>query len=336
MDMNNPNGNYLIEARKAMQRFLYLAPEGGIPEWEIKRAKAFLKNTAERFYELVGSSDHYTAEINKDEKELVSEGKILDKLGKPEEALNYYDEALKINPNSKEALYCKGMALFHLKMYEDSIISINKAIEISPQDALAWLNKGVIQFSKGDYSETIKSIDRAVELENNKNSEITRSSCYYKGIALRNLGRFEEAKEMLIIFSADPVKKIAQAQKVKAMIAELDTNIKYKTENERNLRLKAEKQATNAEEWIRKGKALGKLGKNKDALDCFEKALRINPELADAYFLQGVAFYQLKSFKKAKASWQKFLEKAPKDSSNIQLAKKWMEDIIWFEAKETP
>ncbi len=58
--------------------------------------------------------------------------------GKYDEAIGFYDRAIKAAPKDAELWNSRGLALCHLGRYEEAIESFGKALEIDPEyvDAL--------------------------------------------------------------------------------------------------------------------------------------------------------------------------------------------------------
>ena len=54
---------------------------------------------------------------------------------------------LQINPDDVPAWYNKGIALDNLGKYDEAIKAYDEAIKLDPNDAVAWNNKGVALFS---------------------------------------------------------------------------------------------------------------------------------------------------------------------------------------------
>ncbi|MEI2761479.1 tetratricopeptide repeat protein [Methanothrix soehngenii] len=80
-------------------------------------------------------------------------------LGKYDEAIQAYDQAIRINPQFAEAWYNKGVALTALGKYDEAIKACDQAISINPQFAEAWYNKGVVLKALGKYDEAIKAFE---------------------------------------------------------------------------------------------------------------------------------------------------------------------------------
>ncbi len=65
-----------------------------------------------------------------------------------------------------------------------------------------------------------------------------------------------------------------------------------------------------AKNWNFKGIVLGDLGEFEDAIKAFDEAIKINPELAKAWFNKGHALYELEKYEDAKRLLMKPLDKS--------------------------
>jgi tetratricopeptide (TPR) repeat protein len=117
-----------------------------------------------------------------------NKGSVLDYLGKPEEAIESFDQALDIDPNYADAWNNKGIALGELGNYEEAIESFDQALDIDPNYSNAWYNKGNALCDVARYEEAIECYDQALDIDPNY-----AKAWNNKGNALYNLGRYEEA-----------------------------------------------------------------------------------------------------------------------------------------------
>ena len=76
------------------------------------------------YYRLLHNLDYGEAYNNR--------GNALVELKKTESALESFDKAIQINPNSAEAYYNRGNALKKFKKLEEALESFDKAIQINP------------------------------------------------------------------------------------------------------------------------------------------------------------------------------------------------------------
>lgn len=122
-----------------------------------------------------GQSGNYQEAINYFDKALAIDPNDLDalhnkgyafyNLGKPEQALIYFDKALAIDPNLESTLRIKGMALDELGRHEESIIYYDKALAIDPGDKATLNNKGLALANLERFDEAITEYDKALAID---------------------------------------------------------------------------------------------------------------------------------------------------------------------------
>lgn len=118
-------------------------------------------------------------------------GDALKKLEKYEEAVEAYNEAIKINPQYAEAWRGKGGSLFNIKKYDESVEAYDEAIRINPQYSQAWNGKGSSLFEQGKYDDAVKAFDEAIRIDPQY-----ALAWYNKGVYLAlHLGNYEQAIE---------------------------------------------------------------------------------------------------------------------------------------------
>ncbi len=89
-----------------------------------------------------------------------NKGYALNALGRYEEALRAYDEAIRLNPEYKEAYYNKGATLEQIGRYEEALQAYKKAVELNPQDTNVRIT---IERLEAEIVEEIKLIDEGEE-----------------------------------------------------------------------------------------------------------------------------------------------------------------------------
>jgi tetratricopeptide (TPR) repeat protein len=189
-------------------------------------------------------------------------------LGDPRKAIEYLEQALEINPEDASAWLNKGISLYDLDRNEEALEAFEKGLEINPEDENAWFFKGLSLFNLDRYEDALKIFEKALEI----NSEDTEAWSN-KGAALLNLNRNEEALE--------------------AFQKTLDIN------------------PENADTWYRKGDVLFNLGRYEEALETFEKALEINPEDANAWYYKACAYSLMDKKNEALADLKRAVELDP-------------------------
>ena len=84
--------------------------------------------------------------------------------GDIEDALQLYDEILKVNPTHIHALNYKGLALGSLGHYEEAIQWYDKVLNIDPNDKDAKYNKGIALLSLNKSTEPSILYNESFEL----------------------------------------------------------------------------------------------------------------------------------------------------------------------------
>jgi tetratricopeptide (TPR) repeat protein len=107
--------------------------------------------------------------------------------GDIEDALQLYDEILKVNPTHIQALNYKGLALASLGHYEEAIQWYDKVLNIDPANVTALNNKGVALYNLGHYEEAMQWYDKVLNIDPND-----RDAKYNKAIALLGLNQSSE------------------------------------------------------------------------------------------------------------------------------------------------
>ena len=85
--------------------------------------------------------------------------------GDNEEAIKFYDKAIKANSQFAAAHGNRGLAYYRLNDYKSAIADYDKAIELDPQYAIAHGNRGLAYYKLNDYKSAIADYDKAIELD---------------------------------------------------------------------------------------------------------------------------------------------------------------------------
>lgn len=80
-------------------------------------------------------------------------------------AIKEFNEALKRNPKSAEALIERGTAYNGLGKYELAMKDFDAAMKIAPNNYLVYNNRGVTYFRLGQFAQSIKDLDKAISLD---------------------------------------------------------------------------------------------------------------------------------------------------------------------------
>ena len=119
----------------------------------------------------------------------IAQGDQLVKDGRYEDALYYYDRAIRMGSKPASAWTSKGVALKRLGRLDEAIRCQNAALKLDPENEIAWCNKGDIYFKAGQMEKAVDCYDKAIKIR--PKYAIAWNN---KGAALARAGRFEEAR----------------------------------------------------------------------------------------------------------------------------------------------
>ncbi|MGP8023872.1 MAG: tetratricopeptide repeat protein [Methanobacterium sp.] len=72
---------------------------------------------------------------------------------------------MEINPNNRKAWYNKGKVFMDLGRYEEAIKAYDNALRVSPKDIASWYNKGVSLEKLDKVKDAIEAYNTALKLD---------------------------------------------------------------------------------------------------------------------------------------------------------------------------
>ena len=166
-------------------------------------------------------------------------GVALVRLGRVEEGIEHLEQALRLNPDYAEAHYNLGLALAKTGRTDEAITQYKQALRLKPDYAEAHYNLGIALGQVGRVPEAVKHWEEALRL----NPDYTEAH-YNLGVALAQAGRVPEA-----------IRHWEQVLRLKP--DDVDTHY--------NL-----------------GTALQRQGRVPEAIEQFEEALKLRPDFDEA------------------------------------------------------
>ncbi len=101
-----------------------------------------------------------------------------------EDAIQYFDLAIRLDPNFIDAWIKRGYCFFHLGNYSQAILSYDKALAIDPTNTEAWNLKALAYYRMKNYDKAIECVDRVIDLDPNDGMAWYNKACYLS-LALR-------------------------------------------------------------------------------------------------------------------------------------------------------
>ena len=248
-------------------------------------------------------------------------GEALSSLGRYNESIEAYNNAIELDASYTKAWKDKGLALAVLSRYEESMACFEKATEIDGNDAEAWSHKANVFYDMERYNESLECFDRAIKL-NPKYIDALNS----KGKVLYDLGRYDESIECFDkVIETDP--KYAEAwnnkgsalydlgrfnESIECFDKAVDIDPRYSdawynkgnalykmsllNESIESFNIVIEINPKNAIVWSNKGGVLSDLGRYNESIKAYEMALELDPQLAGAWYNKGNVLYSLGNY----------------------------------------
>lgn len=201
-------------------------------------------------------------------RELIDKGYSLTELGRYEEALTAYDQALEQQPDFSWAWARKGRTLRLLDRYDDALKCYDKALVLQPRYAWAWNGKGVILERLGRLDEALTCFQTATDLHPDD-----VWYWYNLGSAQTALGKLDDARDILKhALELDPAHAHSWA-KLGQVLRQMNAPTESIEAYENAIRL----EPTYA--WAHNGLGLAYklVGRTRDALTSFRRAARYQP-----------------------------------------------------------
>ena len=220
----------------------------------------------------------------------VNAGNQLWRLGGNKEAIEAFDQAIKISPNLYFAWYGRGLALQGEKRYREAIAAFEKVTEISSKISEAWRERGVAFARLKDYPQALASIDAAIKYSQQPDFKLY----WLRGIWLSELERYSAA-----------VDAYSEAIKVKPhLFAYVNRGNAWANLKEYEKAIADFNQAINldpknAYAYAYRGVALHQLGQYQKAIEDYTQVINLYPEFELIYVFRGKTWYNLNNDQKA-------------------------------------
>lgn len=196
------------------------------------------------------------------------------------EALEYFQKVVECNPENIDAWNEIGYTCGVLGEYAEALECYQKILELSPEYLFAWYRTGYIYKILGEYTKALECYQKTIEL--NPGYEMAWLGI---GDVYKELGEYDKALESY--------KKVI----------DIDPRL------EGSLRKKLNK-LPEMKKLFDKGKEYFKQGKDKEALEQYILAVRLNPYRARIEL--GSVYLKLANFKKAVSQYKHVLRFNPK------------------------
>ena len=237
--------------------------------------------------------------------------------GEYKEAINDYNEAIKLDPQSAHAYYNRGTAYYALKQYQDAINDYDEAIELNPQSANAYNNRGNLycalkryQEAVNDYNEVIKLNPQSADAYNNRGT--VRSELQQYPEAINNYNKAIELNPQSANAYYNRGLAYSELQRYQEAI------------NDYNKAIELDPQYADA--YNNRGGAHHALGEYQKAINDCDKVIELNPQYANVYYNRGTAHLCLEQYQEALTDFSS-AKTLFKKEENIAMVKKCEREI---------
>jgi tetratricopeptide (TPR) repeat protein len=240
--------------------------------------RAMYLRSKEKFDDALSAIDKMIGQSPEDANALILQGEILREMGKPDDALKSFDEATKLAPKSAGPFQNRGEIYREKGDFDKAIQEFTKVIDLQPGDLLPLVHRAEAYLHAGKLDEALADVDAVLE------EQQIVAAHRLRGEILAQLNRLDDAiAEMEQLTKAvpnQPELKIQLAlyylinKQPHQAISEYDDILLLDSENFLALRNRAD--------------AYLNVGKHKEAIADFEKALKIEPE--DTSILNNLAW----------------------------------------------
>ena len=192
-----PTGSDRSYNRLQMQSSVFVhAPDGFIPNehWKAfsipKQQKIECLTYLRKFHNIEEKTifNDFTGFLENLERNVPAEAKFYSGLElsfarQHKKAIEYYNEAIKLNPLNADAYMNRGNDKERLKDYDGAMRDYDEANLIRPNDTNLYLNRGNLKYESNDINDAIRDYDTAIKLKTDNSSAYNS-----RGIAKEKLG----------------------------------------------------------------------------------------------------------------------------------------------------
>lgn len=166
------------------------------PEVDSEVASAYALNFTSAEAAASKTSADATRSSNFDE--MASKAAAAGQAGRTEEAIGYYQSALRLRPAWDEGWSQLGTLLYIAGRYADSISALKNSLMVKPQRADAWVFLGLSEFEKKEYRNAYLHLERGREIGFHGTPEAQRVASVKLAELRTWSGDFDGAKNLLI------------------------------------------------------------------------------------------------------------------------------------------
>jgi tetratricopeptide (TPR) repeat protein len=206
-------------------------------------------------------------------------------LGRHQQALKFFEKALKTDSTNLDYLKYMGMTHFSSGDMVKAKELLSQVIQADPKNVLGHYHIGLIDFQSGKYDQAVQSFQKVLERE--KQNQNAR---YWKARALEATGEPKQLRTAKSEYEQVSlvVQKVPELKKELCDVHWRIGSIRSRTfaewnEADADLSRYLKCSPKNADAWFLRGRLRADLGRLENAISDFERAAKLRPKLGKAY-----------------------------------------------------
>ena len=119
-----------------------------------------------------------------------------------DEAIPFYEKALKLNPKWAEGWWALGTSNYELDRYQPARDAFRRAVDMQPENGSAWTFKGLCEFQLKNYDTALSDLlqGRMLGIQNKDLVSVAR---YHTAILMTRIEQYEQAMQVLNDFALE-------------------------------------------------------------------------------------------------------------------------------------
>ena len=208
-----------------------------------------------------------------------------------DEAITFFDKALKKDVNNVYAYNMKGYASYEMKMYTEANQCFAKALDLEQENSYSWFSLGQYNLAiSKQFQLALSCFKKVLALRPNDTDTLTNV-----GISLFYLSKYQDA----ISFFDEALKSnstdwnVLNSKGVALYgLGNYHDALKYFDKS-------LEAYSKNADAWNNRGNIFYNTGRFGEAMSCYDQVLKINPSYIEAWYNKGITNLILKNYEEA-------------------------------------
>jgi tetratricopeptide (TPR) repeat protein len=228
--------------------------------------------------------------------ETLRKASALHRLGRLDEAEEFYREALNSQPDNFDALHLCGVLMHQRGNHVEALRLIERALRANGRSAQAYSNYGIVLATFEKHEDAVDNYDRALALKPDFAEALNN-----RGNSLRALKRPHEAVlsfEQAIAVRPDYAEAFNNRGNALFEVGRIEDAL---ANYDRALAL----HPSLADAWINRANTLRTLGRNEEALRAFDRGIELKPDHAESHLARGNVLLDLKRPADAEKSYER-------------------------------